>query len=575
MKKIISMFMMLIFGFNFYTFAEENTKVSDWAKEEILKASESNFIPESLADKDFTKEITRAEFASVMVNAYKTCSDKIITKKDNPFEDTKDDGVLEAYSLGVIKGMSDKIFSPESNLTREQGAVMLARLYKALKVTGWSIEKDEQYPLEYDELLVEVNDFTDKSSISDWARNSVYYLFSKEIIKGMEDGSFSPQSGITREQAIILTLRLMDLTKDEGEKEDTDTREKFTIVYIGGSLTYGGSVWRNMVNDYFQKKYPDKNVVGINSGIGGTGSGYGSARFGNHVAKYNPDMIFIDCTVNDTGASEENHKINLESMLRQASKLSKDPAVVVLHFPQPYEKDNDTYLKWYDGVIWKEQVCKHYGVKTINVYDYFYNDYLLKKKENAELTFSDYILDYYPPNNVHPMSEGYKFFGETIISEFEKDFEKTATTVKKTGVYYTAKKAIVTSKYNWVDIDSSRMHYSKDAWTVTTSDWFPNGMRLSYKSEAPAQFGFDTTAEAFCMSYIASSQGSSAIVEVDEKEVGTISCYSQYDGVNYNSNWVQLPNDGKTHRVIVKVDRPSNSNYVFRFGAIIERFPGK
>ena len=97
------MFMMLIFGFNFYTFAEENTKVSDWAKEEILKASESNFIPESLADKDFTKEITRAEFASVMVNAYKTCSDKIITKKDNPFEDTTDDGVLEAYSLGVIK----------------------------------------------------------------------------------------------------------------------------------------------------------------------------------------------------------------------------------------------------------------------------------------------------------------------------------------------------------------------------------------------------------------------------------------------------------------------------------------
>lgn len=574
MKKIFSFLFASILIFNFSVFAEGIT-VSDWAKTEIEKAKEMDIIPDRLLEEDLTKEITRAEFASIVTKTYTVNSDKIIAEKKNPFKDTDDEDVLRAYSLGIIKGVSDESFSPDENLTREQGAVMLARLYKALKVSGWSIEKDEQYPLEYDELLVEVNDFSDKDKIADWAKNSVYYLFSKEVIKGMEDGSFSPQSGITREQAIILALRLMDITGKTEPEEDADTREKFTIVYIGGSLTYGGSVWRNMVNDYFQKKYPDKNVVGINSGIGGTGSGYGSARFGNHVAKYNPDMIFIDCTVNDTGASEENHKMNLESMLRQASKLSKDPAVVVLHFPQPYEKDNDKYLKWYDGVVWKEQVCKYYGVKTINVYDYFYNNYLAKKKENAELKFSDYILDYYPPNNVHPMSEGYKVFGEAIISEFEKDFEKTATTVKKTRVYYTAKKAIVTSTYNWIDIDSSRMHYSKDAWTVTTSDWFPNGMRLSYKSEAPAQFGFDTTAEAFCVSYIASSSGSTATVEVDETVVGTISCYSQYDGVNYNTNWVQLPNDGKTHRVIVKVDRPSNSNYVFRFGAVIERFPGK
>lgn len=557
-------------------FAQAEKIYSEWAKEEILKAEELNIIPDSLSEQDLTSDISRSEFASVMVKAYEAMSDKSIDEKTNPFSDTEDKEILKAYSLGIIKGISDTEFAPNNSLTREQGAVMLARLYKAVNVLGWSIEKDEQYPLEYDELLVEVNDFTDKDELSDWAKNSVYYLFSKEVIKGMEDGSFAPNAGITREQAVILTLRLMDITgKTDKEEENIDTREKFTIVYIGGSLTYGGSVWRNMVNEYFQNKYPDKNVVGINSGIGGTGSDYGCARFSNHVAKYKPDIIFIDCTVNDTGASEENHKMNMESMLRQASNISSDPAVIVLHLPQPSDKDDERYEKWYQGVVWKDQVCSHYGVKTINVYNYFYNEYLNKKKEDNSLKFDDFILNYYPPNNVHPMSEGYKMFGNCIIDELEKDFEGTLTKVKKTGVYYTAKKSMVTSTYNWIDATSSRMHYSKDAWTITSSDWFPEGMRQTYNAEAPAQFGFDTNAEAFCVSFVASQNGSSATVEVDETVVGTISCYSQYDGVNYKTNWVQLPNDGKTHRVIIKVDRPSNSNYLFRFGAVIERMPGK
>ena len=576
MKRILSIIIsgiILISGIGVY--AEEN--VSEWAEDDFNKAKEIGIIPETLLNTDFTQEISRAEFSSLIVLTYEYLTQKEAPETtENPFSDTEDINVLKAYSLGIIKGVDKTRFAPDAGITREQAAVMLARLYKAVCVKGWNIDEDEKYPLEYDRLLVEVNDFSDKDEISDWAENSVYYLYYKEVIQGMEDGSFAPAAGITREQAAILALRLIDITGyEEKDEEDSDPREKFTVVFIGGSLTNGGHVWRNMVTDYLQEKYPDKNVVGINSGKGGTGSEYGCARFGEHVSKYKPDMIFIDCTINDNGSNEEGHKIYLESMLRQASKLSSDPSVVVLHFPYPADKTTDAYKQWYEGVVYKDQVCNHYGVKTINVYDYFYKEYLTQKSENDSLSFDTFISNYYPPDNVHPMSAGYEMFGKAIIEEFENDFEAMMSKVKKTGVYYTANKPVVTSSYVWTNVTDSRMHYSIDAWTVTSSDYFPEGMRQTYKAEAPALFGFDTTAEAFSLSYIASQYGSSATVEVDETVVGTLSCYSIYDGVNYKTNWIQLPNDGKVHRVIITVDRPTNSNYLFRFGAVIERYPGK
>ena len=52
--------------------------------------------------------------------------------------------------------------------------------------------------------------FADDEFISDWAYYSVYFMAKNEIAKGMGDGSFAPQNALTREQAVLMALRLWD-----------------------------------------------------------------------------------------------------------------------------------------------------------------------------------------------------------------------------------------------------------------------------------------------------------------------------------------------------------------------------
>lgn len=580
MKRILSLILAFTLAIQLCVCAEYTS--SDWAAEEVEKAEQSGIIPDILINEDLREDITRKEFAHVCLECYEALGGE---RKDNisetPFTDVDDETITEAYSIGLISGVGNDLFAPDDRLTREQAAVMLVRVFKSTQMKGWSLSEDEKFVLEYDELLVGVKAFKDTSEISDWARTSVDYLLSKDIAAGNEENMFLPLGSITREESLLLSLRLVNTVKEgiSGNFEDSpdDTREKFTIVFLGGSLTYGGTIWRNMVKDYFQEKYPDKNVAAINSGRGGTGSDYGAARFCEHVAKYNPDLVFLDCTINDRGAKEETHKTYIESIIRQTASLESNPALVVLHFPYPDEKTSDAYKQWQEGMNWKNEVCDHYGVRHIDVYDYIYREYLSQKKDNQ--TFTQFFEDVYFVRagdvfNVHPISAGYEMYGKAILEDFEKNpFDPETEKIKDTGVFYTKNRADIISTYRWIPVNSPRMHYSKDAWTVTSSEYFPEGVRQTYQATVPALIGFDSNAKEFCFSYIASANGSDAKVTVDDTEVfGTLSCYSNYEGVNYKTGWIQLPNDGKMHKVVITVDRPSGDKYLFRFGAVIERF---
>jgi len=370
-------------------------------------------------------------------------------------------------------------------------------------------------------------------------------------------------------------------------KESDDNT--YTVAFIGGSLTEGGSSWIATTKKMLEEKMPGKEVVTINAGKGGTGSAYGAARFMEDVGKYAPDMVFIEFAVNDCGQSEEGHKMYMESMVRQSLKMSKVPTIIFLHAPHPYEKDSENYKKCEAAVMYKTQVGNHYGIKSIDVYDYMQRDYEKIKDEKGYKTFNDYLKTMYSGNpgsfDVHG---GYAKYGEAIVEAFNEDFEGCMAKPKNASVLCTAKKKIVDASYNHIFINDSRMQYTGPWETYTgsnmfsTSDakatisakhykypFFSAGIKQVMNKEAA--FGFDTKAEAFCLNYPAASAGSKVKVYVDKKEAGTISCYSQYHAVNYISNWISLPNDGKTHRVIMVVETPTADNYVFRFGSVIER----
>ncbi len=180
---------------------------SDWARRELARAELFGLIPECLDGTDMTKNITRAEFAAVCVKIYEDLAETtVFSANENPFSDTTDEEVLKAYNIGVVNGINESTFEPNAFLTREQAATMLARVFKKKKFDGWTLENDAQFQLNY----VAEADFSDSALISEWARDSVFFMAEKRIINGMDDGTFSPQETTTREQILLIAARMSD-----------------------------------------------------------------------------------------------------------------------------------------------------------------------------------------------------------------------------------------------------------------------------------------------------------------------------------------------------------------------------
>ena len=176
--------------------SEEYTwsKASEWAEPELKEASKQNLIPEIFDEVDLTKNITRKEFAHTVVKMYeKITGQKAVPIAKNPFTDTKDKEVLKAYNIGITNGTSDTTFSPDALITREQMATMMTR---ALTKAG----KDTSRP-------ASAKLFADDSEFSEYAKDSIYYMSSIEIIKGVGENRFNAKGNASREQALAISIR--------------------------------------------------------------------------------------------------------------------------------------------------------------------------------------------------------------------------------------------------------------------------------------------------------------------------------------------------------------------------------
>ena len=176
--------------------SEEYTwsKASEWAEPELKEASKENLIPEIFDEANLTKNITRKEFAHTVVKMYeKITGQKAVPIAKNPFTDTKDKEVLKAYNIGITNGTSDTTFSPDDLITREQMATMMTR---ALTKAG----KDTSRP-------ASAKLFADDSEFSGYAKDSIYYMSSIEIIKGVGENKFNAKGNASREQALAISIR--------------------------------------------------------------------------------------------------------------------------------------------------------------------------------------------------------------------------------------------------------------------------------------------------------------------------------------------------------------------------------
>jgi hypothetical protein len=166
---------------------------STWARDSIIQAFKLGLIPQNLQD-NYKSNITRAEFAALTVALYETVTGmEIALTREIAFIDTTDINVQKAAYIDVVKGVGGNRFAPDDGLTREQAAVMLARLAYAL-----------------DKPLPEADaTFADSEQVNLWAIDAVGSVQATGIMDGIGGNKFDPQGDYTREQSIITILRLI------------------------------------------------------------------------------------------------------------------------------------------------------------------------------------------------------------------------------------------------------------------------------------------------------------------------------------------------------------------------------
>ncbi len=115
--------------------------------------------------------------------------------------------------------------------------------------------------------------------------------------------------------------------------------EEVTIAYLGGSITQGSSAgnelcYARLTTNWFEENFPTAKINYVNAGIGATGSYIGIHRADRDVLSHNPDLVFIDFSVNDTSDRMTINKATYEGLIRKLWSYETNPAVICLAMTQ-------------------------------------------------------------------------------------------------------------------------------------------------------------------------------------------------------------------------------------------------
>ncbi len=215
----------------------ELTKIktaSNWAKQEIEQcyaSVEGMYYLPKIFDNDFKAAATRAEFAQLATAFYELMASQngieLSALPQNNFVDCAEDYVIMANQYGIIKGVSANRFDPTGKLTREQLCTIIFRMLVQAEFSEASYDFERPF----------LKDYTDLSSISDWAYQAVQYLNNIGVIKG--DGtSLNPQATVSREQAVVLMYRAYQFFNENNVHNSPYGCMEMGLMFVYNDMNY-------------------------------------------------------------------------------------------------------------------------------------------------------------------------------------------------------------------------------------------------------------------------------------------------------------------------------------------------
>ena len=223
----------------------------NWAKPSVTAMEKANLIPGALKDDaDLTKNVSREEFAELITTYYNAVEKQtsIPSPSESKFTDTKNPLIVMANKLGIVGGYPDGSFKPYNNITRQEIAVMANQAEKQLTNIGQTKNVDK---------------FSDKAKIADWAKESVGSLSNAGGIGGYPDGTFKPTNNMTKQEAIAL---VSNLAAKAGLIEKPTA--PVVVAPVGGAVTDIPSTPTGILNEAQEKLVVDgmKAIPGAKAG---------------------------------------------------------------------------------------------------------------------------------------------------------------------------------------------------------------------------------------------------------------------------------------------------------------------
>ncbi|MBQ7054306.1 MAG: S-layer homology domain-containing protein, partial [Oscillospiraceae bacterium] len=160
----------------------------------IRGTSETTFSP--------TSNITRADFALLLVRAFKLSSDNTENFDDVMVNDYYASELAIARNTGMVNGIGENKFAPRNTITRQD---MMVIVYRALN--SLPLER-KVAPQATDEVLSQYPDFT---TVAPYAREAVSALIGAGLVNG-KSGLIAPTDYTTRAEVAVLIKRVLDYT---------------------------------------------------------------------------------------------------------------------------------------------------------------------------------------------------------------------------------------------------------------------------------------------------------------------------------------------------------------------------
>ncbi|MDO4541333.1 MAG: chitobiase/beta-hexosaminidase C-terminal domain-containing protein [Bacillota bacterium] len=174
-----------------------DVKMNDWYFSDMAQACAKNYI-NGTGNNQFSPngKTTRAMFVTILSRMIEVndTDNYEATFRDVPLNTWYSGPVAWAEAMGIVSGIGNGLFAPETNITREQACVIIIKFADSI---GLELEENAS-----------TSNFMDAAKISSYAKDAVYTAQKAGLVNGRNDGSFDPQGTATRAEITSIIMRL-------------------------------------------------------------------------------------------------------------------------------------------------------------------------------------------------------------------------------------------------------------------------------------------------------------------------------------------------------------------------------